>query len=90
MQINEIQVTIDARIKIIEFESISPNITIKAKLDESDDPAKCTSELYRIAEREWAKQALRQVRWIRTRVTDKEKYDSLAQETMDALKKLIA
>lgn len=90
MKVKEIRVKIDQRIKIIEFESISPDVEMKAELEEGDDPAKCIAELYKLAEHEWAKQALKQIRWIRTRMSDKEQYDNLASHTMEALKKLLS
>lgn len=90
MNVTKILVRIDARIKLIEFESIAPVVEMSADIDDDDDPSACIEQLHKMVEKEWAKQAMQMIRFTRSRSKHKEDFDASSAETVASLKKLIA
>ena len=90
MKVNEISVTVNQRIQLMKFEGIAPVIQMTASLDNGDDPSKCTAELFTMARKNWAKEAMKQIRWYSHHVEDKEKFTSISQPVMLNLKKMAA
>ncbi len=89
MNVNQITVKIDQRIKIMDFESFAPNVEMSATLNEKDDPKKCTEELFAMARQLWAKEAMKELRWNRSRSKEPELFSQLAETTVTALKKMM-
>lgn len=95
MKIKEIQTTIDMRLNLGDYEGISNQITLKADLEDGDDPEKCAASLYQKATQMWAVEVLKKMRFYRSKCNDAEgkgrtkaEFDEAGATTIAELKKL--
>lgn len=89
MKVKTIRVKVDQRVKIMDFESFAPNVEMSADLDDDDNAETCIQNLFFIAKRMWAKEAMKELRWNRSRTKDVKAFDELAATTVTALKKMM-
>jgi hypothetical protein len=58
MKVNQIRVTVREKLFVGNYETIEPEVTYYATLDPGDDRDVCTAQLFSLAEKAWAKEAL--------------------------------
>lgn len=100
MKITEIVATVGQKINVGDYENVDFPLTLKGVLDEGDDPDECAKELYKQAEKMWAKQVrtrLMRIRKLRADAEDKGIYkltgrlfDRAIEPVMGMLKDLLA
>jgi len=88
VKIRKIETTVDLKLNLANYESASEPITLKADLEDGDDPDKCAAELYAQATRLWAKEMLRKLRVVRNYRQDKAQFDVACEKAISELKKL--
>lgn len=87
MQVKLIEVTIDYRINLGDFEGISNPIKMIAELEDGDTPEAATEELYKMAWKAWAKEIIRRIHFTRSRREDKSSFDAFIENTLKELKR---
>jgi hypothetical protein len=82
-------VTVREKIFTGNYETIEPEVTFYAELEESDDRDKCTAELFAMAEKPWALEALKMLgRILQRRSTDSTKKHEFVETTKGARQQL--
>jgi len=89
VKIRKIEATVDLKINLGHYETMTEPITLKADLEDGDDPDKCAAELYAQATKIWAKEMLKKLRFVRAYREDKTKFDLACEKTIAELKKLV-
>jgi hypothetical protein len=93
MKVNQIRVTVREKIFVGNYETIEPEETFYATLDEGDDKTTCTAELFAMAEKPWAKEALQMLSRVLKRrsgdSTKKHEFIQTTQETRQQLKEML-
>lgn len=100
MKIAEVVATVSQKINVGDYENVDFPLTLKGVLEEGDDPDACAKELYKQAERMWAKQVrsrLILLRKVREESEDKGIYkltgrlfDRAIEPVMSMLKELFS
>lgn len=72
MKLNQIRITVRETLNVGNFENIEPEVTFYATLEPGEDKDQCTAQLFAMAEKPWAKQALKQL----NRVLQRRSHDS--------------
>ena len=82
MKVKTLSVSVSEVINCGNYETIRPEVTLEADLDEGDDLKKCNDELWRTAKSLWAANALFEIGMLIKRRKDKRKI-ALLEETAD-------
>jgi hypothetical protein len=85
MKITEIEVTIDMRVNVGNYETFASPLSLKAVLSEGDTVESATAELYKMAKAEWSKEALKQMSFYQQRRPAK--LEESFEKTKELLKK---
>lgn len=85
MKVNEITVVVDMRLNLGNYEGFSSPLTLKASLSEGDILDESIKELYKIAKKEWSKEALKQLQFYKAR-RSREALDEAFDKTKELLK----
>lgn len=85
MKVKEVRVTIREKLNVGNYETIEPEVTMIGTLEPNDDPVACASELHKMAQPAWAKQALIELAWVaQRRRSDTNKLHEYMEMTKDS------
>jgi len=79
MKLDRIRVVIRQLLNVGNFENIEPEVELIGNLEEGDNPKECASELHKMLQSIWAKQALVELSWVAMRRS--EDADKMAEYT---------
>lgn len=92
MKVKEIRATVRQKLFVGNYETVEPEITYVATLDDHDDASTCLKELFALVRKEWSREALTMLVEVIQRRTDPEKRQqtlTLIEGTRKQLKSVI-
>lgn len=89
MKVTSIQVEVNMRLNLGNFEGVLNPIRISADLEETDNLLSCTELLYAKAYDAWSREMLKIIRFYRNKSTSKDQFDTVATPLVTELKKFI-